>query len=98
MARAHVLALKSAGGGTRPKRLLISKPGMPDVAATLEILREKRPKLEGRLTTQPVGPNPIRTDEPDKERIMQVLGLDVEAMIPWEDTLLDAVDCLLKLE
>ncbi|KAH9066859.1 NAD-P-binding protein [Lactarius vividus] len=95
VARAHVLALKLPHSETQ-KRFTLSTNTFTWKDAT-EVLAEKRPELKGRLPVitgkePPVGP--VATL--DTSNTKSVLGL--KNPIKWQDTVLDTIDDMLRLE
>jgi nucleoside-diphosphate-sugar epimerase len=95
VARAHVLALKLAPTSSMPKRFITSTSTFTWTEA-IELLAEKRPELKERL---PVVSNP-ETLGPfaklDTSKTESVLGM--KNYIKWQDTVLDTVDDLLRVE
>ncbi|SJK98706.1 uncharacterized protein ARMOST_01975 [Armillaria ostoyae] len=87
-ARAHVLALQS--------------PPSSDVGRkrdALAIIAKERPELKDRLVDVAVAPEwPSYTLPVEWQRIEDVLGLKADSFIPWEKTVLDAVDSLVRIE
>ena len=95
VARAHVLALKLPPSETQ-KRFILSTNTFTWKEA-IGLLAEKRPELKGRLPVitgkePPIGP--IATLDTSKTE--SVLGL--KDHIKWQDTVLDTVDDLLRVE
>ncbi|KAJ4476791.1 hypothetical protein C8R41DRAFT_773286, partial [Lentinula lateritia] len=89
VAWAHVAALSTLSVPGRDKRFIIMNTTFKwkDVA---DLIRRERPELAHRLPTQDIVP-PRLTDAPlDTSFAAEVLGL--KDYIPWEDTVLAAVD------
>jgi len=102
-AKAHVLALKSplsSEPGIGRKRMIISSIYPFEYKRFLELVREKRPELAGRLTTSVVPDIDKATlmIPFDAERVEKVLGFKRKDYTTFEDTMLDAVDSILALE
>jgi nucleoside-diphosphate-sugar epimerase len=98
VARAHVLALKlpPSSSSEAPKRFIVSTNTFTWTEA-IELLAEKRPELKERLpvvsnTATLVGP--VATLDTGKTE--SVLGM--ENYVKWQDTVLDTVDDLLRVE
>ena len=96
VARAHVLALKVPPSPDAPKRFIVS-PNTFTWKEAVEFLAQARPELKGRLPVitgkePPVAPGAI-LDTSASERI---LGL--KNYVKWQDTILDTVDDLLRVE
>ena len=95
VARAHVLALK-VPPSEEVKRFVVSSSRFTWVEA-VELLAQARPELKGRLPiiTSDVPPvQPFATL--DTSTTESVLGL--KDYIKWQDTILDTVDDLLRVE
>ncbi|KAH9065276.1 NAD-P-binding protein [Lactarius vividus] len=96
VARAHVLALKLPPSSESPKRFILSTSRFTWKDA-IELLAVKRPELKERLPVitgyePPVGPF-ITLDTSKTE---SVLGM--KNYMKWQDTVLDTVDDLLRVE
>jgi nucleoside-diphosphate-sugar epimerase len=95
VARAHVLALKLPPSD-QVKRFVISSSTFTWVEA-IEFLAQARPELKGRL---PVITGDVPPVQPfarfDTSTTESVLGL--KDYIKWQDTILDTVDDLLRVE
>ncbi|KAH9980121.1 NAD-P-binding protein [Lactifluus volemus] len=101
VARAHVLALKDGGTSVRlasgtPKRYVVSSSTFTWEEA-IELLAEERPELKGRL--------PVITGMESAVGSFATLdtsatetGLGLKNYIKWQDTILDTVDDLLRIE
>ena len=96
VARAHVLALKVPQNRDAPKRFIVSSNTFTWKEA-VELLAQARPELKGRLPVvtgkEPAVPPYIRVDTSATETI---LGL--KNYVKWEDTVLDTVDDILRVE
>ena len=95
VARAHVLALRLPPSET-PKRFILSTNTFTWTDA-VGLLAEKRPQLKERLPIvtgkePPVGP--VATL--DTSKTVSVLGM--KNYVKWQDTVLDTVDDLLRVE
>ena len=95
VARAHVLALK-LGPFETPKRFILSTSTFTWIEAA-KLLAEKRPELKDRLPVitgnePPLGP--IATLDTSKTE--SVLGM--KDYVKWQDTILDTIDDLLRVE
>ena len=102
VAKAHVLALRSpleAESSIGRKRLLFASLEDIDFASAVETLAAERPFLKDRLIKlRPIpgaDANPIHFDQ---DRVQAVLGLKAADYTPFEKTLLDNVDELVRLE
>jgi len=95
VARAHVLALK-VPPSDEVKRFIVSSSSFTWVEA-VEFLAQARPELKGRLPiiTGDVPPVPPFCT-PDITMTESVLGL--KDYIKWQDTILDTVDDMLRVE
>jgi nucleoside-diphosphate-sugar epimerase len=96
VARAHILALKLPPSSQSPKRFIMSTNTFTWKDA-IELLAEKRPELKERLpvitgTEPPVGPFATL----DTSKTESVLGM--MNFVEWQDTVLDTVDDLLRVE
>ena len=96
IARAHVLALKVPPNRDAPKRFVVS-PNTFTWKEAVEFLGQARPELKGRLPVVtgkgPAVPPFARLDTSATETI---LGL--KSYVKWQDTVLDAIDDLLRIE
>ena len=98
VARAHVLALKVPPSRDAPKRFILS-PNTFTWKEAVEFLAQARPELKGRLPIitgdePPVAPGATSTfDTSASERI-----LGIKNYVKWQDTILDTVDDLLRIE
>jgi nucleoside-diphosphate-sugar epimerase len=96
VARAHVLALKVPPSADEPKRFVVSSSRFTWKEAT-EFLAQARPELKGRLAVitgkePPVPPSAIL----DTSATENILGL--RNYVKWQDTVLDTIDDLLRVE
>ena len=100
LARAHVSALKSPPeAAIGRKRLLIASPHGLNYKRAVEFIAEKRPELKDRLVDANKAPVfPLDTMPLDLDRVEAVTGVKVDSYISWQDTILDTVDELIKLE
>ena len=95
VARAHVLALK-APPSDEVKRFVISSSKFTWVEA-VEFLAQERPELKGRLPTITDDAPPVQPFATlDTSATESVLGL--KNYIKWQDTILDTVDDLIRVE
>jgi nucleoside-diphosphate-sugar epimerase len=96
VARAHVLALKVPPSDTL-KRFILSSSNMFAWKEAVEFLAQARPELKGRLPVitgkEPPYP-PFSTL--DTSATQAILGL--KSCIKWQDTVLDTIDDLLRVE
>ncbi|KAK0192916.1 hypothetical protein F5146DRAFT_1136731 [Armillaria mellea] len=99
-ARAHVLALQSPPSAeVGRKRFAIVSPHRSSYKDALAIIAKERPELKDRLTDATLAPEwPSYTLPVDWQKIEDVLGLKADSFIPWEKTILDAVDSLVRIE
>jgi len=96
VARAHVLALKVPPSADEPKRFIVSSSRFTWKEA-IEFIAQARPELKGRLPVvtgkePPVPPFAIL----DTSATENILGL--RNYVKWQDTVLDTVDDLLRVE
>jgi len=96
VARAHVLALKLPPSSESPKRFILSTSTFTWKDA-IELLAKKRPELKERLPVitgkEPrLGPSATL----DTSKTESVLGM--KNYVKWQDTVLDTVDDLLRVE
>jgi len=95
VARAHVLALK-VPPSDKVKRFIISSSMFTWVEA-VEFLAQARPELKGRLPTITGNEPPVKLFATlDTSTTESVLGL--KDYIKWQDTILDTVDDLVRVE
>ena len=94
IACAHVLALK-VPPSDKVKRFVISSSKFTWVEA-VEVLAQERPELKGRLPTITGNEPPLKFATLDTSTTESVLGL--EDYIKWQDTILDTVDDLVRVE
>ena len=96
VARAHVLALKVPPSADEPKRFIVSSNRFTWKEAA-EFVAQARPELKGRLPVitgkEPPAPPFARFDTSATENI---LGL--RNYVKWQDTVLDTIDDLLRVE
>jgi hypothetical protein len=65
----------------------------------IDFIAEKRPELRDRLADGNKAPKfPIDRMVLDIQRVEEVTGVKVDSYIPWDDTVLETVDDLIKLE
>ena len=96
VARAHVLALKVPPSADEPKRFILSSSRFTWKEA-IEFIAQARPELKGRLPVitgkePPVPPFAIL----DTSATENTLGL--RNYVKWQDTVLDTIDDLLRIE
>jgi len=94
VARAHVLALKLPPSET-PKRFIVST-GTFTWTEAAELLAEKRPELKERLPVAGRKPTLGPVARLDTSKTESVLGM--KNYVKWQDTVLDTVDDLLRVE
>jgi nucleoside-diphosphate-sugar epimerase len=96
VARAHVLALKAPPSPDEPKRFIVSSSRFTWKEA-IEFIAQARPELKGRLPVitgkEPAVPPFATLDTSATEKI---LGL--RNYVKWQDTILDTIDDLLRVE
>ncbi|SJK98679.1 uncharacterized protein ARMOST_01948 [Armillaria ostoyae] len=99
-ARAHVVALQSRPSAeVGRKRFAIVSPHRSSYKDALAIIAKERPELKDRLTDATLAPEwPSYTLPVEWQKIEDVLGLKTDSFIPWEKTVLDAVDSLVRIE
>ncbi|KAK0470373.1 uncharacterized protein EV420DRAFT_1634795 [Desarmillaria tabescens] len=99
-ARAHVLALESPPSSKiGRKRVAIVCPHECSYKAAIETIAREHPELKERLADARRAPEwPSNTLPLDWKRIDEVIGMKPESFIPWEKTVLDSVDSLLRIE
>lgn len=100
VARAHVAALNSPPeSAIGRKRLPMASPHDLNYKKAHEYIAEKRPELKSRLVNiNEVPIFPLDRMIVDLERVEQVTGVKVDSYIPWQDTILDTIDALIKIE
>lgn len=99
VAKAHVLALKAPSlTEVGRKRILFASPHGFNFKATVDLIAEKRPQLKDRLTKAKVPDHPYDKTPVDFSRIEEVIGMKKGDFADFENTILDTVDSLLKLE
>ena len=96
VARAHVLALKVPPSVDEPKRFILSSSRFTWREA-IEFIAQSRPELKGRLPVitgkEPaLGPYAV-LDTSATERI-----LGIKAYVKWQQTVLDTIDDLVRVE
>jgi len=65
----------------------------------VEFIAEKRPELKDRLVDANKAPKfPPRKIPLDIKRVADVTGMKEDSYISWQDTILDTVDDLIRLE
>ena len=94
VARAHVLALK-VPPSDEPKRFVVSSYRFTWVEA-VEFLAQARPELKERLPVVTGNEPPVQFATLDTSTTESVLG--IKDYIKWQDTILDTVDDLLRIE
>ncbi len=99
-ARAHVLALESPlSSKVGRKRVAIVCPHECSYRVAIETIARERPELKERLADARMAPEwSSNTLSLDWKRIEEVIGIKPDSFIPWEKTVLDSVDSLLRIE
>ncbi|PBK90041.1 NAD(P)-binding protein [Armillaria gallica] len=99
-ARAHVVALQSRPSAeVGRKRFAIVSPHRSSYKDALAVIAKERSELKDRLTDATLAPEwPSYTLPVEWQKIEDVLGLKADSFIPWERTVLDAVDSLVRIE
>ncbi|KAK0192981.1 hypothetical protein F5146DRAFT_526612 [Armillaria mellea] len=99
-ARAHILALESRPSSeVGRKRFAVCSPDESSYKVALDIIAKERPQLKNRLADGSHAPEwPSYTLPVNWERLDYVLGLKADSFITWKQTVLDAVDSLLRTE
>ncbi|KAK0193281.1 hypothetical protein F5146DRAFT_375744 [Armillaria mellea] len=99
-ARAHVLALESPlSSKIGRKRVAIVCPRECSYRVAIETIARERPELKERLADARMAPEwPSNTLPLDWKRIEEVIGIRPDSFVPWEKTILDSVDSLLRIE
>ena len=96
VARAHVLALKLPPSEGSQKRFILSTSTFRWSEA-VELLAEKRPELRERLPVIKTGSSDLgQVATLDTSKTESVLGM--KNYVKWQDTVLDTVDDLLRVE
>ncbi|KAF5366892.1 hypothetical protein D9757_011386 [Collybiopsis confluens] len=99
VAKAHILALSSLPTSSAGrKRLILSSPHEVDFTEIIELIKRKRPELEGRLTKTVPPQFPFKRLPFDIKRVETVIGLKEADYSGLEDTLLATIDGLIKFE
>ncbi|PBK98487.1 NAD(P)-binding protein [Armillaria gallica] len=100
IARAHLLALESPPtSAVGRKRSPLVSPYQSSYKEAIEIIAKERPELKDRLVHPLKAPEwPSYTFEVDREVVEKQIGLKADSYIPWRDTVLDAVDSLVRIE
>ncbi|KAK0502294.1 hypothetical protein EDD18DRAFT_1328035 [Armillaria luteobubalina] len=100
VARAHLLALESPPTSVvGRKRSPLVSPYQSSYKDAIDIIAKERPELKDRLVHPSKAPEwPSYTIEVDRELVEKQIGLKVNSYIPWRDTVLDAVDSLVRIE
>ena len=80
------------------KRILYASPHGIKWGDILELIRQKRPELKDRLITSAPPEFPYDRAPVNFERIEQVLGIKKEDFYPRDDTILGAIDSIVKTE
>ncbi|KAK1222035.1 hypothetical protein PQX77_015134 [Marasmius sp. AFHP31] len=100
LAKAHVWAMTQARltSEVGRKRLIVASPHGVDYGRSVELLREERPQLRGRLIKRkpPVFEHDRLSIEFDW--VEKVLRMRKEDFYTWEETLLDGIDNYVELE
>jgi nucleoside-diphosphate-sugar epimerase len=101
VAKAHVLALKSplsTEPGIGRKRLIMASLDEFDYRRVRELIAAKRPSLKERIISSEPPEVPLKRLPYDYKRLEQVLGLQADDFHSVEETVLDTIDSLVKLE
>ncbi|KAJ7183861.1 hypothetical protein C8R46DRAFT_1173029 [Mycena filopes] len=99
VAAAHVAALRAPPtASVGRKRLLISSPHGQPFADTVAFIATQRPALKERLITIAPAAQPIDKLPLDFARLESVLGMKVSDFHTLEETILDTVDALVRVE
>ncbi|SJL06545.1 uncharacterized protein ARMOST_09886 [Armillaria ostoyae] len=100
VARAHLLALESPPtSAVGRKRSPLVSPYQSSYKDAIEIIAKERPELKDRLVHPSKAPEwPSYTLEVDRELVENQIGLKADSYIAWRDTVLDAVDSLVRVE
>lgn len=100
VARAHLLALESPPTSVvGRKRSPLVSPYQSSYKDAIEIIAKERPELKDRLVHPSKAPEwPSYTIEVDRELVEKQIGLKADSYIPWRETVLDAVDSLVRIE
>ncbi|KAF5365336.1 hypothetical protein D9758_005495 [Tetrapyrgos nigripes] len=112
LARAHILALdsipQSAVSDRKVKRLAIAAPYGSDLEEAVKYISQERPELKERLIdfekTKPIlsmklpEPSPWELKGIEYGRLEEILGMKKREFRTWKETVLDAVDRLVKME
>ncbi|KIK69929.1 hypothetical protein GYMLUDRAFT_67186 [Collybiopsis luxurians FD-317 M1] len=98
VARAHEKAL-SAPKSNSPKRFPLVSPYPASYSGAIYLLQGERPHLRERLADPGIAPSWECMDWPvDRQRLEDVIGLEVDSYKTWKETVLDTIDSLVKLE
>jgi nucleoside-diphosphate-sugar epimerase len=100
LARAHVNALNSPPESVvGRKHLLMASPHDLNYKTMIDFIAEKRPELRDHLADGTKVPKfPVDRMILDIQRVEEVMEVKVDSYIPWQDTVLETVDDLIKLE
>ncbi|KAK0440629.1 hypothetical protein EV421DRAFT_1905352 [Armillaria borealis] len=100
VAHAHLLALESPPtSAVGRKRSPLVSPYQSSYKDAVEIIAKERPELKDRLVHPSKAPEwPSYTLEVDRELVENQIGLKADSYIAWRDTVLDAVDSLVRIE
>ncbi|KAK0234592.1 hypothetical protein EDD85DRAFT_955422 [Armillaria nabsnona] len=100
VARAHLLALESpptSAVGT--KRSPLVSPYQSSYKHAIEIIAKERLESKDRLVRPSKAPEwPSYMFQVDRELVEKQIGLKADSYIAWRDTVLDAVDSLVRVE
>ena len=81
------------------KRLLVASPYDLNYKTAVEFIGEKRPELSDRLVDANKAPKfPFDKMALDLKRVEEVTGVKSDSYISWQDTILETVDDLVKME
>jgi len=98
VARAHVGALDNKPEKNSRKRVIVTSPEGLRMKHILDMIKKAHPELEHRFITAPVPEFSYAKYDADFERFEQITGMRREDFHTPEETILDCVNDLLKLE
>jgi len=77
----------------------VASPHDLSYKTAIELIAEKRPELKDRLADANKAPKfPLDRMALDLKRVEEVTGVKAGSYIPWQDTILETVDDLIKVE
>ena len=98
IARSLVAALDSPPTAKVGRKRILVSSEWPQAKEVLDLVREERPQLANRLSLKVQSKKESGTAVRhivDPKRVKEVLGMET---MPWQKTILDAVDTILELE